>query len=162
MAALTCGLTNALVLNIKSGFLREVAIDVTLVSVGLGGVVLPPILGVVADGLRSQIFTEPREIEGFPYLALGTSLAFVATVLLFVALSYGGATITSIMATSEIVFSFLAQVWVMDQPASLIAILGTFLVMACMTLLVLEDAIYSPGKLKQVTNIQIDEGNLSR
>lgn len=70
-AGLTCGLTNALVLNIKSGFLRKVAIDVILVSVGLSGVILPPILGAVASDLRSQIFTEPREIDGFPYLLLG-------------------------------------------------------------------------------------------
>lgn len=80
----------------------------------------------------------------------GTSLAFLATVLLFVALSYGGATITSIMATSEIVFSFLTQVLVMMEPASLLAILGAILVLVCMILLVLEDVIISPRKILEI------------
>ena len=62
------------------------------------------------------------------------------------------ATLVSVLGTMEVVVSFLVQVMVRGEAANSLAVLGAVLVVACTTLVVLEDAYWAKKKLETVKN----------
>ena len=149
---------SALFMNLTEIYLADIHFSTMMIVASFVGVVAPPLLGLLVPEMNGNLFHANVDDNGNYLLIAGTTcscepwdfpdsefpascLSFAGVLLLFAAVSFGGALVTSVMATCEIIISFLIQVLIFEQPIHWIAVCGSVLVITCIVLLVLEQPV---------------------